>query len=44
MTVAEAFGAGAHNDVKIIASDIDTKVLATAARGVYPADAFRDRA
>ena len=37
MTVAEALGAGA--DVKIVASDIDTKVLATASRGVYPADA-----
>ena len=36
MTVAEALGAGA--DVKIVASDIDTKVLATAARGVYPVD------
>ena len=37
MTVAEALGASA--DVKIVASDIDTKVLATAARGVYPVDA-----
>ena len=37
MTVAEALGANA--DVKIVASDIDTKVLATASRGVYPADA-----
>jgi chemotaxis protein methyltransferase CheR len=36
MTVAEALGAQA--DVKIFASDIDTKVLATASRGVYPAD------
>jgi chemotaxis protein methyltransferase CheR len=37
MTVAETLGVG--GDVKIIASDIDTKVLATAARGVYGTDA-----
>ena len=36
MTVAEALGADAP--VKIVASDIDTKVLQTAARAVYPAD------
>jgi chemotaxis protein methyltransferase CheR len=37
MTAAEALGA--QTNLKIVASDIDTKVLATAARGVYPADA-----
>ncbi len=36
MTVHEALGAGAS--VEIVASDIDTRVLATAGRGVYPAD------
>ncbi|HEX6364072.1 MAG TPA: CheR family methyltransferase [Albitalea sp.] len=36
MTVAEA--GEAARGVSILASDIDTKVLATAARGVYPAD------
>ena len=36
MTVAEVLGAGAN--VKIVCSDIDTKVLATAERGVYGAD------
>ncbi|HUG24540.1 CheR family methyltransferase [Piscinibacter sp.] len=35
MTVAESIG---HHGVSILASDIDTKVLATAARGVYAAD------
>jgi chemotaxis protein methyltransferase CheR len=37
MTVAETLGLSAQ--VKIICSDIDTKVLATAQRGVYAADA-----
>ncbi len=37
MTCAEALGSSAP--VKITASDIDTKVLATASRGVYGADA-----
>jgi chemotaxis protein methyltransferase CheR len=37
MVVAETLGTAA--DVKIIASDIDTQVLATAARAVYPVDA-----
>ena len=36
MTVAESTGGAG---IQIVASDIDTKVLATAARGVYPADA-----
>jgi len=36
MTVAEALPAG--HGARIVASDIDTKVLATAQRGVYPAD------
>lgn len=36
MTVAETLGAQAQ--VNILASDIDTKVLATAQRGVYEAD------
>ena len=36
MTVVETLGAGTA--ARIVASDIDTKVLATASRGVYPAD------
>jgi chemotaxis protein methyltransferase CheR len=37
MTVVETLGA--NTGARIVASDIDTKVLATASRGVYPADA-----
>ncbi len=37
MTVLEALGASAQ--ARLVCSDIDTKVLATAQRGVYPADA-----
>jgi len=37
MTVVEALGVSAQ--VKLVCSDIDTKVLATARRGVYAADA-----
>ncbi len=36
MTAAEALGAS--NGVSLLATDIDTRVLATAARGVYAAD------
>ena len=36
MTVAETLGS--NSGARIVASDIDTKVLATASRGVYPAD------
>jgi chemotaxis protein methyltransferase CheR len=36
MTIAEHFGSRVGWDVKIVASDIDTQVLATAADGIYP--------
>ena len=36
MTVVESLGASAN--VRLVCTDIDTKVLATAQRGVYPAD------
>jgi chemotaxis protein methyltransferase CheR len=36
MTVAESIGLSSQ--VRLLATDIDTKVLATAQRGVYPAD------
>ncbi len=42
MTLAEACPAAAGWDVKILASDIDTAVLAGAARGVYDADRVSD--
>jgi len=38
MTVADALGADA-TQVRLLCTDIDTNVLATAMRGVYPADA-----
>lgn len=37
MTVAESMGAGGN--IKLVCSDIDTKVLVTASQGIYPADA-----
>jgi chemotaxis protein methyltransferase CheR len=36
MTIAEHFGARVGWDVSIVASDIDTAVLATAQHGIYP--------
>ena len=39
MTTRETLGAHAHADVTIVCSDIDTQVLATAARGIYAAEA-----
>ncbi|MFO7610759.1 MAG: protein-glutamate O-methyltransferase CheR [Candidatus Krumholzibacteriia bacterium] len=39
MTVSEAMGSLAGWDVKVLATDISTNVLAKAQRGVYPAEA-----
>jgi chemotaxis protein methyltransferase CheR len=38
MTVRDALGSAAGWDVRILASDVDTDVLARAQRGVYPID------
>lgn len=40
MTAMQALGA--RHDFQLWASDIDSKVLQTAAKGVYPADALKD--
>lgn len=44
MTVQEALPATGRWDVKILATDIDSNVLATASRGVYKADRLGDLA
>lgn len=38
---ALAAGANRHRDFKILATDLDTNILARAARGVYPADRIK---
>ncbi len=42
MTVREHFGEDPTWDIRILASDIDTDVLANASKGIYPADRFSD--
>jgi chemotaxis protein methyltransferase CheR len=42
ITVAEAFGTLQGRDIRILASDIDTKVLHTASEGVYDVEALAD--
>ncbi|MGC1522511.1 MAG: protein-glutamate O-methyltransferase CheR [Steroidobacteraceae bacterium] len=41
MVLSEAMGRLANWDVKLLATDIDSKVVATASEGVYPADRFK---
>jgi chemotaxis protein methyltransferase CheR len=42
MSLLEQLGAAASNRVHILASDISTRALAAAERGIYEADRFRD--
>jgi chemotaxis protein methyltransferase CheR len=42
MCLIEELGAAAANRVRILASDISTRALAAAARGIYESDRFRD--